>query len=194
MGLGVDNLIGAHFTNEQGNKPKGGVLEAYIGNFSEIDKGASTTNDENTEITAFALTTGAKIYKLEGCEKNYAGTPAFADRASDFAIGQNFTYTLANITRQSLKNLASLLDQGKAFVIYKTLDNSNDKDTNWRIIGYDSGLAISDTPHDVNVGTLGFTLASKTDQEELLPFKILIIVESDNNVTESKVKELVATS
>lgn len=194
MALGVDNLIGAHFTKEKGNKPKGGVLEAYIGNWSEIDFATSETNAENTEVTAFALTGSAKIYKLEGCEKNYAGTPAFADRDSDFAVGQNFTYTLGNTTRENLKFLSALIEQGKVFVIYKTHDNSLAKDTNWRIIGYDSGLAVSDTPHDLNVGTIGFTIGSKANQEENLPFKILYIEESSSNVTEKTVKDLVATA
>lgn len=195
MGLGIDNLIGAHFNHDAGYKSRGGVKEAYIGNFKQIDHASCVLNTEETEITTFQLTSGSKIYKLEGCEDNYGGTPSFADRTADFAVAQNFTYTLPNITRQGLKNFKNLTDSGKVFVIYQTNDIGGDKDVDWRIIGFDSGLVISDLSHDLNAnaGQLAFTINSKTDQEEALPFKLIVITESDNNVTGTKIRELVDT-
>lgn len=189
-------VIGAHFDFLCDYTPTGGIAAAWIGNFNDLDKINSVLNADRTQITTLALKSDKKVYRLSGQEESYQATATFVARDFDNATLQNLIYVPPTNSPEQLSGLKKLIQGAKAFVIYQSLDVGLDGSLEYRVIGYDSGLVITDQSYDTNAsaGRVGFTLSNKANQEAKDPFHLYVTKDDQGDITTTaELAKLVAT-
>lgn len=193
MAVCTNAILGGHFDYLCGYTPTGGISEAWIGNFLDIDTAGSTLNDDRTILTKIALKAEKKIYRLSGQEESFQAVPTFVQRDFDKAVQQVFTYVSPTLSEEYLVNLKALVSGAKTFVIYRSLDGGLDTGLEYRCIGFATGLELSDLSHDTNAnaGRISFTLSNKASQEAKEPFKLYQTKTSDTITTRTELDKLV---
>lgn len=195
MAVCTSAVLGAHFDFLCDYTPTGAITGAWIGNFADINKATSTLNTNRTIITELNLQASKNIYRLSGMQESYQNTTTFVQRDFDKAYTQSFVYVSPTISEDQLNGLKSLVQGAKTFVIFQTEDIGLDTSLEYRVLGFDTGLELSDITHDsrANAGRIGFTLSNKADQEAKDPFKLYVTKTSDVIDTATSLAALVAT-
>ena len=176
MAVCTSAVLGAHFDFLCDYTPTGGIQAAWIGNFADINKSSSTLNTNRTIVTDLNLNASKNIYRLSVVEESYQNTTTFVQRDFDKAYTQSFVYVSPTISEDVLNGLKNLVQGAKTFVIFQSLDKGTDTSLEYRILGFDTGLELSDISHDsnANAGRISFTLTNKASQEAKDPFKLYV--------------------
>lgn len=169
-------LITGAFERECDIKPVQGISRAWIGNWSELDKTASTTVKGGTVLTNLALLDNANlIFELEGDEDVFQGTSDIVIGDFENGFTHNFSYRILYQGPDQLEQLRLLTQKAKVFIIAEMVDRGRfSEETRFRVFGYENGLIISAAPYDSNAdgGSTLVTLTTKENQEETTPPKL----------------------
>lgn len=149
----------------------------WLVNYNEVDWSAYARVD-TSEVDVPSLTAGSNAYKVEfykelaSVSSAYAPSAETVDGFTNSVIGR-----LGNTTKENA-GFAEELKDGKFLAIVETKFRGADSDqTNaFKILGYDSGLVLSELTYNANEndGTILFTLASPEGMTEKFPFRVCV--------------------
>lgn len=165
--------LSANFIHDCTHRPKQGVVKKWYVNWEDIDRVATQLNTAKTGVTSLVLNTGAKIYKAEGTDKTSKASHAL--KVGDFANSYTHTdtYTVLYKGDTQKEQIQKLVDGARVVSIIEKVDTGLAGETTFEIVGFESGMVITNDDYDTsaNSGTTTIIVATKEGEEEATGIK-----------------------
>lgn len=160
------------------NPPLQGLTDVIaLVNYNDIDRTATTFDNTNGQICdSFVLKSGKRAYRLEGYK--LANSAQCSLVVKEAPAVNAFLHTIGGVgvtvDATQLDAIAKLALGAKMVAIVERKFKGASQESAFMIFGYDSGmeLATADYNSNENAGTMPFTMANATDEEEPKPQRI----------------------
>ena len=166
-------VLGADILNDCAAKPTGGMEQVvYMFNRSEL---TATVDGSNANlVTALAVASTKKGYKLTGFRKNMnAGADIIVSDTSPKKWNQFFSFYNWNVEAAAVKNIDDLDD---VVVVYESKSKGANTNGAFHMLGYPGGLFVSADTKRVNDndGNRSIELTSLAGSENLVSEHIVL--------------------
>jgi hypothetical protein len=171
------------------NPPLQGLTDVIaLVNYNDVDRVATTFDTDNKQIcTSFVLKPDKRAFRLEGYK---LANSALASLVVKEAPAVNaFLHTIGGVgvtvDAEQLDAIAKMALGAKLVAVVERKYKGANQESAFMIFGYDSGmeLATADYNSNENAGTLPFTLANPTDEEEPKPQRIWLDTDYGTTLT-----------
>jgi len=182
-----DRALGEDFLFDCDNPPLQGLTDVIaLINYNDIDRVGTTFDSGNNQIvTSLVLKANKRAFRLEGYK---LANSAQAELVVKDAPAVNaFLHTIGGVgvtvDAQQLKAFSNMSLGAKLVAVVERKFKGANQESAFMIFGYDSGMELTTAEYNSNdnAGTMPFTLANPTDEEE--PKPQLIWLDTDYGTT-----------
>ncbi|MCG8212926.1 hypothetical protein J2Q11_08690 [Tenacibaculum finnmarkense genomovar finnmarkense] len=174
MAENCETRLSKGFLKKCGYKPKQGIVKKWYFNWEDVDRVATQLANRGTKVSALVLKVGAKIYPAEGNGKTSKAnhTLSIGEYGKGYIHTDNFTVLYRGDNES--ERIQELVDGGKVGTIIKRVDGGISGELTYGIVGYESGMEITEDvwSSSENGGTTALTVATNEGEDEGTAVKI----------------------
>lgn len=173
--ISCERILDRDFKYDCDNPPLQGLTDIVaLINYNDIDRAATTFDPNNKQLmTDLVLKAGKRAYRLEGYRLSNSAQASLVVKEAP-AVNA-FLHTIGGVGVQvdaeQLDAISKLAQGAKMVAVVERKFKGANQESAFLVFGYDSGMELATADYNSNEasGTLPFTIANPSDEEEPRP-------------------------